>query len=194
MSERLPAYEIDLFEVRKANFLKEEVLPSAFFADSEYYGATDLQMLLHLGGRYVGDAAGVSGVYYFDITLNGEATFACTRCLRGVRIPLEYDGVLEVRTTENGAESFDEEVWEIAPTRESLDIATYIRESLYLSLPMSVNHGDFGTDPAACDAQMVGYILKEEKGVSLGNICGEEFAQLAAQLPTTQNERKKKEE
>jgi len=107
---------------------------------------------------------------------------------------LEYDGVLEVRTTENGAESFDEEVWKIAPTRESLDIATYIRESLYLSLPMSVNHGDFGTDPAACDAQMVGYILKEEKGVSLGNICGEEFAQLAAQLPTTQNERKKKEE
>lgn len=194
MSERLPAYEIDLFEVRKANFLKEEVLPSAFFADSEYYGATDLQMLLHLGGRYVGDAAGVSGVYYFDIALNGEATFACTRCLHGVRIPLEYDGVLEVRTTENGAESFDEEVWKIAPTRESLDIATYIRESLYLSLPMSVNHGDFGTDPAACDAQMVGYILKEEKGVSLGNICGEEFAQLAAQLPTTQNERKKKEE
>ena len=194
MSERLPAYEIDLFEVRKANFLKEEVLPSAFFADSEYYGATDLQMLLHLGGRYVGDAAGVSGVYYFDIALNGEAIFACTRCLRGVRIPLEYDGVLEVRTTENGAESFDEEVWKIAPTRESLDIATYIRESLYLSLPMSVNHGDFGTDPAACDAQMVGYILKEEKGVSLGNICGEEFAQLAAQLPTTQNERKKKEE
>lgn len=194
MSERLPAYEIDLFEVRKANFLKEEVLPSAFFADSEYYGATDLQMLLHLGGRYVGDAAGVSGVYYFDIAFNGEATFACTRCLRGVRIPLEYDGVLEVRTTENGAESFDEEVWKIAPTRESLDIATYIRESLYLSLPMSVSHGDFGTDPAACDAQMVGYILKEEKGVSLGNICGEEFAQLAAQLPTTQNERKKKEE
>ena len=194
MSERLPAYEIDLFEVRKADFLKEEVLPSAFFADSEYYGASDLQILLHLGARYVGDAAGVSGVYYFDIALNGEATFACTRCLRGVRIPLEYDGVLEVRTTENGAESFDEEVWKIAPTRESLDIATYIRESLYLSLPMSVNHGDFGTDPAACDAQMVGYILKEEKGVSLGNICGEEFAQLAAQLPTTQNERKKKEE
>lgn len=194
MSDQLPAYEIDLFEVRKANFFKDEVLSSAFFADSDYYGATDLQMHLRIEGRYVGDTGGERGVYYFNIILDGEATFACTRCLRGVRIPLEYDGVLEVRTTESDVEAFDEDVWKIAPARESLDIAAYIRESLYLSLPMSVNHGDFGTEPTACDAQMVEYILKEEKGVSLGNICGEEFAQLATQLQATQNERKKREE
>ena len=194
MSDLLPAYNIDLFEVRRTNFLKEEDLPASFFANSNYYGATDLQMHLRIEGRYVGDTVGESGVYYFDLALDGQATFACTRCLKGVCIPLEYEGVLEVRTSEEGVENLEEEIWKIVPTRETLDVADYIRESLYLSLPMSVNHGDYGTDPAACDPQMVAYILKEEKGISLGNICGEEFAQLAAQLQATSNERKKKEE
>ena len=171
MAELLPAYEIDLFEVRRQNLLREEELSADFFADSSYYGATDLQMHLHL-----------------------EATFSCTRCLSGVRVPLEYDGILEVRATAETEENLEDEVWQISSAREALDLADYIRESLYLSLPMSVNHGDFGTNATDCDAQMLDYILKEEKGISLGNICGEEFAKLEKQLLATSNERKKKEE
>ncbi len=194
MAELLPAYEIDLFEVRRQNLLREEELSADFFADSSYYGATDLQMHLHLEGRYAGDAVGESGVYYFDLSLDGEATFSCTRCLSGVRVPLEYDGILEVRATAETEENLEDEVWQISSAREALDLADYIRESLYLSLPMSVNHGDFGTNATDCDAQMLDYILKEEKGISLGNICGEEFAKLEKQLLATSNERKKKEE
>jgi len=194
MSEQLLSYNVDLFEVRRGAFLKEEELPVSFFANSDYYGATQLQMFLRLLGRYTGDSEGVSGLYTFEISLEGEGTFACTRCLNEVRIPLEYDGVLELRTESDAEEEFDGDVWKIAPIRDSIDLADYLRESLYLSLPMSVKHGDFGTELAECDAKMLGYILKEEKGVSLSNICGEEFAQLVEQLQATSNERNKKEE
>lgn len=182
MSPDLSPLEITLQEVWGGGFLIEDrLLSSDFFANSAYFGGRDLEAKLNLKARYVGSQGG-SGTYYFIISLVGAGTFECSRCLGDVRIPLSYEGELEVRAVTDGVESFDDEPWSILSSREVLDLGDYLRESLYLSFPMGVVHGDFDTAVEGCDPEMVRYLLQEETGVSLSHICGEELSKLSQTL------------
>ncbi len=182
MSQGVCALEITLQEVWGGGFrIENRHLSADFFAGSAYFGARDLDATLNLEARYMGSQGG-EGTYNFTISLVGAGTFECTRCLGDVRIPLSYEGKLEVRATNDGEESFDDEPWTILTSREVLDLGDYLRESLYLSFPMGVVHGDFGTSVVGCDPEMVRYLLQEEKGVSLGHICGEELSKLSRDL------------
>ncbi len=194
MCELLPTYLVNLLAVRNSGFLRTESLPSEFFANSSYYGVLDISVQLTLRGNFIGSENGEAGTYYFEIGMKGVGVFSCTRCLQAFSVPLTYDGELMVHVVTGDKEKLDDVVWEISPARESLDLGDYLRESLYLGLPMSVKHGDFGTDASACDTQMLRYIQREHKGVSLGNICGAAFESLDSEARAAGNESKKKKE
>ncbi len=194
MSERLYSLEITLQEVRTADFRIENLqLSPQFFSNSAYFGCQDLWGSLNLLAHYVGTPEG-EGTYYLSIHLTGTGVFECCRCLKGVRVPLSFDGELEVRTIAEGKEKFDDEPWQVLASREKLELGDYLRESLYLSFPMGVAHGDFDSSVEDCDPEMLAYLLKEDRGVSLGTQCGAQLAQLGEKLAREEKERIKKEE
>lgn len=81
-----------------------------------------------------------------DIAIEGYVVVECDRCLEDCRIPIDYDGHLIVRFSDEPSD-FDGEVMWIPQGDDELDLAHYIYESIVLSLPYRRVHPDGECDP-----------------------------------------------
>lgn len=100
-----------------------------------------------------------------DVAIRGEVVVACDRCLEDCRVPVEFEGRLLVKFSEQVRE-YDGEVLWLLPGEDEVDLAQYIYESIVLSLPYQRVHPEGGCDPE---------MLRRFRIVS-----GEEFAQIEA--------------
>ncbi len=80
------------------------------------------------------------------ITIEGEIVVPCDRCLEPCVIPVDYEGELLVKFSDEVSE-YDGEVMWIPAAEDEVDLAQYIYESIVLSLPYQRVHAEGGCDP-----------------------------------------------
>ena len=80
----------------------------------------------------------------FDIT--GEVTCECDRCLEDCLIPIDYEGHLIVRISNDEGE-YDGDIMWISPADDAVDLTQYIYESIVLSLPYQRVHPEGECNP-----------------------------------------------
>lgn len=100
-----------------------------------------------------------------DVSIQGGVVVACDRCLEDCRVPVDFEGRLLVKFSDEPQE-YDGEVLWLAPGEDEVDLAQYIYESIVLSLPYQWVHPEGGCDPE---------MLRRFRIVS-----GEEFAEIEA--------------
>lgn len=81
-----------------------------------------------------------------DVAIEGEVTVACDRCLEDCILPIDYEGQLVVKFSDEEQESDGEVMW-LFPGDTELDLAQYIYESVILSLPYQRVHADGECNP-----------------------------------------------
>ena len=81
-----------------------------------------------------------------NITIEGEVICECDRCLEDCKIPVEYEGELLVKFSEEIRE-YDGEVMWISLADGEVSLAQYIYESIVLSLPYSRVHEEGECNP-----------------------------------------------
>ncbi len=82
-----------------------------------------------------------------DVRIRGEVVVACDRCLEDCRIPVDFQGRLLVKFSEEPCE-YDGEVLWLHPVDNEVDLAQYLYESVVLSLPYQRVHPEGECDPA----------------------------------------------
>ena len=82
----------------------------------------------------------------FDFVITGEVTCECDRCLEDCQIPIDYEGHLIVRLSEQEGE-YDGEVMWLNPAENEVDLTQYIYESIVLSLPYQRVHPEGECNP-----------------------------------------------
>lgn len=81
-----------------------------------------------------------------DVAIRGGVVVACDRCLEDCRVPVDFEGRLVVKFSDEVRE-YDGEVLWLLPGEDEVDLAQYIYESIVLSLPYQRVHPDGGCDP-----------------------------------------------
>ena len=81
-----------------------------------------------------------------DVRIGGSVVVACDRCLDDCRVPIDFEGRLVVRISDEAC-SYDGETMGLLPGDEEVDLTQYIYESIVLSLPYQRVHPEDGCDP-----------------------------------------------
>ena len=82
----------------------------------------------------------------FDFTITGEVTCECDRCLEPCQVPIDYEGHLIVRISDEEGE-YDGDVMWLNPAENEVDLTQYIYESIVLSLPYQRVHPEGECNP-----------------------------------------------
>ena len=88
----------------------------------------------------------------FDVTITGEVICECDRCLEDCTIPVDYEGHLVVRLSDQQGE-YDGDVMWLNPQENEVDLTQYIYESIVLSLPYQRIHPE-----GECNPDMLAHI------------------------------------
>ncbi len=134
----------------------------------------------------------------FDVAIEGYAVCECDRCLEDCRVPIDYEGRLTVRVSDEAGE-YDGDVMWIAPSEDEIDLTQYIYESIVLSLPYRRVHPEGECNPdmlsrftAAEEADLSEAMPDEEEsephGISEGDF--NKLAALKARMQGEDNETK----
>ncbi len=94
---------------------------------------------VHVG--LVKSEAGLDAV----VSLDGDVTVECDRCLEPCSVPVKYEGELKVRFSDEVKEYDGEQLW--LAWGEKLSLAQYLYESVVVSLPYRRVHPDGGCNP-----------------------------------------------
>lgn len=120
------------------------------------------------------------------VQIAGEVVVPCDRCLEDCTLPIDYEGQLVVKFSDEEQE-YDGEVLWLYPGDTEVDLTQYIYESIVLSLPYRRVHAE-----GLCDPEMMArfnIISAEEFSVmeaeaahneEQGTIKGSEWEKLAA--------------
>ena len=87
-----------------------------------------------------------SNMLTLDFDIKGEAMVACDRCLGDFMIPIDYQGILFVKYSEEEKEDEADVIW-IREGDGEVGLAQYIYDSISLSLPYQRVHPDGKCDP-----------------------------------------------
>ncbi len=109
-----------------------------------------------------------------DVKITGSVVVPCDRCLEDCTLPIDYEGELVVKFSDEEQESDGEIVW-LYPGESELDLAPYIYESIVLALPYQRVH-----EEGKCNPEMLKYfdIVSEEEFAAI---------EAAASDPTPKN-------
>lgn len=101
-----------------------------------------------------------------DISITGSVTVACDRCLEDCDVPIDFEGQLLVKFSDEIRE-YDGEVMWLSPLEDRVDLTQYIYESVVLALPYQRVHPEGECDPAMLEQFRI--------------VTDEEFARIAAE-------------
>ncbi len=129
------------------------------------------------------------------VAIKGEVTVECDRCLDDCPIPIDYEGELVVKFSDEECEYDGEVMW--LPTGESeVDLAQYIYESIILSLPYQRVHPDGGCNPEMTarfnivSSEEFARIEAEAEKAEEGTMPASEMEKLAALKAQMENDNK----
>lgn len=81
-----------------------------------------------------------------DVAITGYVVVECDRCLEDCRVPIDFEGQLVVKFSDEVRE-YDGEVMWMLPGEDRVELAQYIYESIVLSLPYQRVHPEGECDP-----------------------------------------------
>lgn len=81
-----------------------------------------------------------------DVAIEGEVIVACDRCLDDCAVPIDFEGTLVVKFSDEPQE-YDGEILWLLPGEDEVDLKQYIYESIVLSLPYQRVHSDGECNP-----------------------------------------------
>lgn len=113
------------------------------------------------------------------VRMEGSVIVACDRCLEDCELPVDYQGKLAVKFSEEEI-PFDGEVMWVNPADSLLDLEQYIYESIVLALPFRRVHPEDVHGTPLCNPAM----LEKFRIVS-----EEEFEELTAEKPVGEDPR-----
>ncbi len=98
------------------------------------------------------------------VKITGTVVVECDRCLGDLELPVDYDGVLTVKFSDE-TDEYDGEVMWISPSQDTISLAQYIYESVVLGLPYRRVHGTDAEGRPLCDEDMLSRfsIISEEE-------------------------------
>ena len=109
----------------------------------EAYGSTDIKD----GDLSVGvTLERGESMLSLQTVIRGTVTVACDRCLEDCRSPIDFEGQLRVKFSDEPRE-YDGEVLWLLPGEDEVDLSQYIYESIVLSLPYQRVHPEGECDP-----------------------------------------------
>lgn len=117
-----------------------------------------------------------------DVSISGDVVVACDRCLEDCRIPIDFEGRLLVKFSEEVRE-YDGDVLWLLPGEGSVDLAQYIYESIILSLPYQRVHPEGECNPEMLERFRIvsdREFARIEQQASVQEHTGGEWAKLAA--------------
>lgn len=120
-----------------------------------------------------------------DVRIAGEAVVECDRCLEDCALPVDYEGRLVVKFSDE-IDDYDGEVMWIPSSEPEVDLAQYIYESILLSLPYRRVHPDGECDPsmtarfAVATAEEFDRMEEEAERRQAHGVSGGDMAKLAA--------------
>ena len=86
-----------------------------------------------------------------EISIRGSVVVECDRCLGDCSVPIDYEGELLVKFSDEVREYDGDTLW-LSPSEDFVDLTQYIYESIVLSLPYQRVHPD-----GECDPDMLGH-------------------------------------
>lgn len=86
------------------------------------------------------------GQLRIDVSIRGEAIVICDRCLEECPLPVDFNGELVVKFSDEIQEYDGETMW-LSPAEDFVDLSQYLYESIVLSLPYQRVHPEGGCDP-----------------------------------------------
>lgn len=81
-----------------------------------------------------------------DVRITGSVVVECDRCLEDCSVPVDFEGRLLVKFSDEPGE-YDGEVLWLLPAEDEVDLSQYIYESIVLSLPYQRVHPEGECDP-----------------------------------------------
>ncbi|MDE5637065.1 MAG: DUF177 domain-containing protein [Alistipes sp.] len=120
-----------------------------------------------------------------DGRIAGQVVVECDRCLEDCALPVEYEGRLVVKFSDE-IEEYDGEVMWIPAAESEISLAQYIYESILLSLPYRRVHPDGECDPAmmvrfaVATAEEFDRMEEEAERRQAHGVSGDDMAKLAA--------------
>jgi uncharacterized metal-binding protein YceD (DUF177 family) len=88
-----------------------------------------------------------------DFQIQGSVDLTCDRCLEMYEQPIEFEGKLFVKFSEE--DSSAEDVIYLSPAEHEIDIAHYIYESINLSIPLKRVHPEDENGDVTCNPEML---------------------------------------
>ena len=129
----------------------------------------------------------------FDVAIEGYAVCECDRCLEDCKVPIDYEGRLTVRVSDEAGEYDGDMMW-VAPSEEEIDLTQYIYESIVLSLPYRRVHPEGECNPdmlarfSIADGSEVDETADDEEESDPHGISEGDFNKLAALKARMQGE------
>ena len=120
----------------------EFTMEAPFFAAFEETDITDGSV------RAAVELKKAASMLVLDVHLEGD------RCLADLVLPVDYDGRLTVKFSDEITDYDGDLMW-INPTDGELNLAQYLYESIVLSLPYRRIHGEDADGNPLCDARML---------------------------------------
>lgn len=125
-----------------------------FEADDALIKAFENPEFKHLKAQIGVDLERSSSVLQLSVTIAGTVTVECDRCLDDVELPVDFNGVLEVKFSDE-FDDYDGSVMWISPSLDRVELAQYFYESIVLSLPSQRVHPLDANGLPTCNPDML---------------------------------------
>ncbi|GAB3812701.1 YceD family protein [Pontibacter rugosus] len=134
--KKLRDYEIGIAKLSNKKHSYEFVLDDAFFDEfgKEIILGGNLQAIVEM------DKTESLLTFHFDI--KGTVKLICDRSLDEFDHPVDVQATFRIRYGEENAE-LDDDLWQITPNTQSINIAQHLHDYISLSLPMKKLHPRF---------------------------------------------------
>lgn len=138
-----------------------------FDLDDEFFSSFEGGEVQHGDVTAVLDVERHNNLMLINFSFDGEVEVICDRCLEAFFIPVESEFGLSVRFSalmaEQGADidvedETEEDIMFVDPADDELDLATYMYESVCLSLPIQRVHPNDENGNTLCNPEMMKYI------------------------------------
>ena len=117
-----------------------------FRFDDSLFAAYENTDIRHAQGRVGVTLLRSASMLELKVSIRGSVVVACDRCLDDCTVPVEFDGTLVVKFSDEVSD-YDGEVMWLLPMEDEIDLKQYIYESIVLSLPYQRVHPEGECNP-----------------------------------------------
>lgn len=121
-----------------------------------------------------------------DIRLKGNLEIQCDRCLDYFEMPIQYDGHVVVKFSEDTRAETDE-IWILPPNSFELNMEQYFFECIGLCIPIQRFHPENDNQTSACNQEMLNLLESHQQSSNSTENADPRWIKLKQLLNNTNN-------